>query len=56
MTTKILAAEELMRLNNQVRTVIRKSGITHEKAYGQLVEQLKLMNKKEPAHESSPAG
>ena len=56
MTTKILAAEELVRLNSQVRTVIRKSGITHENAYRQLIEQLKLMNKKDPAHETSPAG
>ena len=55
MTAKILAAEELMRLNNQVRTVIRKSGITHEKAYEQLVEQLKLMNKKESTHETRSA-
>ena len=34
MTAKILSAEELVTLNNQVRTVIQKSGITHEKAYG----------------------
>ena len=56
MTAKILAAEDLVTLNNQVRAVIRKSGITYEKAYEQLVEKLKNMYKKEPAHETTPAG
>jgi len=55
MTSKILATEELVKLNNQVRAVIQKSGIINENALGQLVEKLKLMNKKEPAHETSPA-
>ncbi len=55
MTAKILAAEELVALNDHVRAVIQKSGITYEKAYKQLAEQLKLLNKKEPAHETSPA-
>jgi CheY-like chemotaxis protein len=56
MTAKILSTEELVALNNHVRTVIRKNGITHEEAYKQLAEQLKLMNKKEPAHETHPVG
>jgi CheY-like chemotaxis protein len=56
MTAKVLSTEELAALNKSVRAVIQKSGITYEKAYVQLVEQLKLMHKKEPAHETSPAG
>ena len=56
MTAKVLSTEELAALNNHVRAVIQKSGITHEEAYKQLTEQLKLLNKKEPAHETVPAG
>jgi CheY-like chemotaxis protein len=56
MTAKILAAEELVRLNHNVRAVIQKSGITYAEAYKQLAEQLRLLNNKEHAHETSPAG
>jgi PAS domain S-box-containing protein len=56
MTAKVLSTEELAALNNHVRAVIQKSGITHEEAYKQLAEQLRLLKKKELAHETSPAG
>ena len=56
MTAKILSTEELAALNNHVRAVIQKNGISNENALGQLVEQLKLLNKKDPAHETSSAG
>jgi CheY-like chemotaxis protein len=56
MTAKVLSTEDIAALNNHVRAVIQKSGIIYVKPYEQLVEQLKLMNKKEPVHETSPAG
>jgi CheY-like chemotaxis protein len=56
MTAKMLSTEELASLNNHVRAVIQKSSISNENALGQLVEKLKLLNKKEPAHETSSAG
>ncbi len=55
MTAKMLSTEELASLNERVRAVIRKSGMINDNALRQLVEQLKLMNKKEHAHETSPA-
>jgi signal transduction histidine kinase/DNA-binding response OmpR family regulator len=56
MTAKVLSTEELAVLNNHVRAVIQKSGITHEEAYKHLTEQLKLLNKKEPAYETDHVG
>ncbi|MBN2577441.1 MAG: response regulator [Pirellulales bacterium] len=56
MTSKILAAEELLKLNEHIRTMIQKSGITYEEAYKRLVEQLKLLYNKESVHETRSAG
>jgi hypothetical protein len=54
MTGKMLSMDELTQLNEHARAVIRKCGMTYDNVMEQLADQLKLICKKEPAHEQSP--